>query len=125
MFSIPINPKLNEQQFKDFYEFLKENKDVIYDLYFTSRMPPFIQDAMGDVFNINDTAPIEAALYIQKSLGIKVSATFNNTLVRPSQDNLDLFIHNFKFLYDAGVRSATIPHTTWILTGQIQKAFPE
>lgn len=103
MFSIPINPKLNEQQFKDFYEFLKENKDVIYDLYFTSRMPPFIQDAMGDVFNINDTAPIEAALYIQNSLGIKVSATFNNTLVRPSQDNLDLFIHNFKFLYDAGV----------------------
>lgn len=125
MFSIPINPKLNEKQFGDFISFLQENRDVIYDLYFTSRMPPFIQDAMGDVFDINDTSPIQAALYIQQTLGIPVSATFNNTLVRPSQDNLDLFIRNFKMLYDAGVRSATIPHTSWVLTGQIQKEFPE
>lgn len=125
MFSIPINFKLNEKQFKEFYDFLSEHKDVIHDLYFTSRMPPFVQDAMGDVFDINDTAPIEAALYIQNTLGITVSATFNNIMVRPSQENLDLFIHNFKMLYDAGVRSATIPHTHWIATGQIQKAFPE
>lgn len=125
MFSIPINPKLSQNQFEEFYKFLEENRDQIYDLYFTSRMPPFVQDAMGDVFDINNTAPIEAAVYIQKTLGIPVSATFNNIMVRPSQENLDLFILNFQLLYDMGVRSATIPHTHWVATGQIQRAFPE
>lgn len=125
MFSIPINAKLSQQEFQIFYQFLAENKDVIYDLYFTSRMPPFVQDAMGDVFDITNTAPIETAIFIQESLGIKVSATFNNTLVRPNQENLDLFIRNFQSLYDLGVRSATIPHTHWLMTGQIQSAFPE
>ncbi|NBP00984.1 MAG: hypothetical protein EBU90_12775 [Proteobacteria bacterium] len=125
MFSIPINPKLSQEEFQKFYKFVAENKDVIYDLYFTSRMPPFIQDAMGDVFDISNTGPIETALFIQESLGVKVSATFNNTLVRPNQENLDLFIHNFKQLYNAGIRSATIPHTHWLMTGQIQKEFPD
>lgn len=125
MFSVPLNIKLNQEQFDQFYLFLKEYRAFIYDVYFTSRMPPFVMDAMGDVFDINDPGPIEAALYIQKSLGIPISATFNNTLVRPSQENLDLFISNFKLLYDAGVRSATIPHTHWMATGQIQRAFPE
>lgn len=125
MFSVPINPKLDPKQFQEFYDFLKDHKEFIYDLYFTSRMPPFVQDAMGDVFDINNTAPIEAALHIQRTLGIPVSATFNNTLVRPSQENLDLFISNFRMLYAAGVRSATIPHTHWVMTGQLQKEFPE
>jgi len=125
MFSIPINPKLNEKQFFEFYNFCKEYKPFIYDLYFTCRMPPFVQDAMGDVFVTDIEAPIENAINIQNSLGIRISATFNNTLVRPSQENLDLFIHNFKQLYDYGIRSATIPHTHWVATGQIQKAFPE
>ena len=125
IFSIPINPKLNEKQFEKFYDFCKEYKPYIYDLYFTCRMPPFIQDAMGDIIISDPIAPIEAALFIQDTLGIRVSATFNNILIRPSQSNLDLFIQNFKQLYDAGIRSATIPHTHWIATGQIQKAFPE
>jgi hypothetical protein len=125
MFSIPINPKLTPEEFQKFYQFCKDHKSVIYDLYFTCRMPPFVQDAMGDVFDISDTAPIEAALYMRDSLGIKISATFNNIIVRPSQENLDLWVHNFRQLYDAGVRSATIPHTHWVATGQIQKAFPE
>lgn len=125
MFSIPINPKLTPQQFETFYNFCQEYKDYIYDLYFTCRMPPFIQDAMGDVIVSNEFAPIETALHIQESLGIPVSATFNNILIRPTQDTLDLFIQNFQQLYDAGVRSATIPHTHWVATGQIQKQFPE
>lgn len=124
MFSIPINPKLTETEFYTFYEFCKNYKHLIYDLYFTSRMPPFAQDAMGDVFD-DPTQPIEVALHIQNSLGIPVSATFNNIMVRPSQQNLNLFIQNFQQLYDAGVKSATIPHTHWLATGQIQKAFPE
>lgn len=127
MFSIPLNQKLNEEQFNQFYNFLKEHKDVIYDVYFTSRMPPFTQDAMGDIITIQQDAYdiIRTALYIQESLGIRVSATFNNITVPPTQKNLDLFIQNFKQLYDAGIRSATIPHTHWIATKQIQKSFPE
>lgn len=125
MFSIPINPKLNEKQFAEFYEFCKEYKPFIYDLYFTCRMPPFVQDAMGDVFVNDSNITIEQALALQQSLGIKISAVFNNTLVRPSQENLDLFVHNFRQLYRAGISSATIPHTHWLATGQIQKVFPK
>lgn len=127
MFSIPINQKLSEPQFNEFYKFCSEYKPHIYDLYFTSRMPPFTQDAMGDIIPIQQDAyfAIETALHIQNTLGIRVSATFNNIKVPPTQKNLDLFIQNFKQLYDAGIRSATIPHTHWVATGQIQKAFPE
>ena len=127
MFSIPLNQKLNEQQFAEFYEFCSKYKHLIYDIYFTCRMPPFVQDAMGDIIPVYEDAYsiIDTALYIQNSLGIKVSATFNNIKVPPTQKNLDLFIKNFKSLYNAGVRSATIPHTHWVATGQIQKEFPE
>lgn len=125
MFSIPINPKLNEKQFYEFVEFCTKYKSYIYDLYFTCRMPPFVQDAMGDVFISDPYASIEAALQIQETTGIRISATFNNTLVKPTQQNLDLFISNFSQLYQSGIRSATIPHTHWVATGQIQKHFPE
>ncbi len=127
MFSLPINAKLTEDQFQEFYQFCSDHKEHIYDLYFTSRMPPFTQDAMGDIITISSDAihAIEAALYIQQTLGIRVSATFNNIKVPPTQKNLDLFISNFSQLYNAGIRSATIPHTHWVATGQIQKAFPE
>jgi hypothetical protein len=125
MFSIPINPKISDKQFYELVDFCNEYKPYIYDLYFTCRMPPFVQDAMGDVFVTDPYASIEAALEIQQRTGIRISATFNNTLIRPSQQNLDLFINNFKQLYDAGIRSATIPHTHWVATKQIQKHFPE
>ena len=87
-------------------------------------MPPFLQDAMGDVFE-NSMDLIDVALKLQDATGIRMSATFNNTLVPITQENLDIFITNFQVLYDAGIRSVTIPHTHWVATGQIQKAFPE
>ena len=124
IFSVPINPKLSENEFYSFLEFLHKYKHLIYDLYFTSRVAPFSQDAMGDVM-ADPTPAIEAAMYIQATTGIRISATFNNVNVRPSQQALDVFIHNFEPLYNAGIRSATIPHTHWVATGQIQKAFPE
>ena len=124
MFSIPLNPKLNNFQLNYFNEFCKEHKKLIYDIYFTCRINPFVQDAMGDVFKSDTFDLISVALKIQEQTGIKISATFNNIQVRPDQSNLDLFIKNFKPLYEAGIHSATIPHTSWILTGQIQKAFP-
>ncbi len=127
IFSIPFNPKLTEQQFNNFYAFCSEYKDWIADIYFTSRIAPFNQDAMGDIFIIEEDRQslIENALNIQAHLGISVSATFNNTTVPPTQKNLDTFIKNFKPLYDAGIRNATIPHTHWMATGQIKAAFPE
>ena len=128
MFSVPLNPKLNEKQMSDFIQFLKEYKQHIYDFYFTCRIPPFTQDAMGDVFEGQEEDYdylINLALYVQSETGVLASAVFNNTEVRPSQQNLDLFIQSFASVYNAGIRSATIPHTHWMATGQIKKAFPE
>lgn len=128
MFSVPLNPKLNEKQMSDFIQFLKEYKQYIYDFYFTCRIPPFTQDAMGDVFEGQEEDYdylINLALYVQSETGVLASAVFNNTEVRPSQQNLDLFIKSFTSVYDAGIRSATIPHTHWMATGQIKKAFPD
>ena len=127
MFSVPINQKLSEEQFHEFVSFCHKYKDYIYDLYFTCRMPPFTLDAMGDIIKTQADViqVIETALHIQKITGIKVSATFNNIQVQPSQENLDLFLNNFEQLYAAGVRSATIPHTHWVATKQIQMRFPE
>ena len=110
-----------------FIPFLLRHNNLIYDLYFTSRMPPFEQDAMGDVFVSTQSAQdaVANALYILEKTMIPLSATFNNIWVRPDQKNLDTFIKNFKFLYDNGVRCATIPHTSWVSTGQIQREYPE
>ena len=128
MFSIPLNPKLKPNQLEDFLKFLEEYKAYIYDFYFTCRIPPFTQDAMGDIFiggEEDHKYLIDLALYIQKTLGITASAVFNNIEVRPSQENLDLWIENFKPLYEKGIRSVTIPHTHWLATGQIKKNFPD
>ena len=127
IFSIPLNPKLNKEQYDQFFNFLKEYKDWIRDVYFTCRIAPFTQDAMGDVFVIetDSYSAIQAALNIQRTLDIPISATFNNIQVAPSQKNLDLWIKNFKPLYDAGIVNVTIPHTHWMATGQIKAAFPK
>lgn len=127
IFSIPFNPKLSPEQFEEFYNFCQTYKDWIADIYVTIRIPPFNQDAMGDHFaSTNDyVSLIENAINLQTHLGIPVSATFNNIEVRPTQKNLDLFIQNFKPLYDAGIKVVTIPHTHWMATGQIKSAFPE
>lgn len=127
IFSVPLNPKLSEKDYFAFLGFLKEYKDWIYDVYFTSRIPPFTQDAMGDVFADPKDAEfaILAARNIQETLGISISATFNNIQVPPTQKNLDLWIENFRPFYEAGIHSVTIPHTHWVATGQIKEAFPK
>ena len=126
-FSIPLNPKLSETQFKDFVEFIKEHKPYIYDVYFTCRIPPFSQDAMGDVFITDQDVGFlnDVAIYLQNETGVSVSATFNNIEIRPDQQNLDLWIENFRPLYEAGVRSCTLPHTHWMMTGQVKSNFPD
>ena len=126
-FSIPLNPKLDYEGFtQKFIPFLEKYKDYVYDIYFTCRIPPFDQDAMGDVFAVDDWKIIsENAIEIQNNLGIPVSATFNNINVPPTYSNLKTFVEHFRPLYDAGVRIVTLPHTIWMLNGLIQKEFPE
>ena len=125
VFSLPINPKLSEEFVTNtFLPFLKEYREYVLDLYFTCRIPPFDQDAMGDCFTVNE-ALIESACYISNQSDIPLSATFNNIWVRPDQKNLDLWIKEFAPVYNSGVRVVTLPHTTWVSTGQIQAAFPE
>ena len=66
---------------------------------------------MGDIFagGAEDANfLIDAALYVQNSTGIQISATFNNTMVRPDQKNLETWIENFRSLYERGVRSCKI-----------------
>ena len=127
VFSLPINPKL-DKQFTDgiFIPWLTKYKPYIKDLYFTCRMPPFTQDAMGDTFAGDISQLVFNALVISRETEIPISATFNNIYVRPDQEGLDLFIHNFRQIYENyNVRIATIPHTTWVASGQIQSAFPD
>ena len=125
VFSLPINPKLSEEFVTNtFLPFLKEYREYILDLYFTCRIPPFEQDAMGDTF-LSPDALIESACYISNQSDIPLSATFNNIWVRPDQKNLDLWIKEFAPVYNSGVRVVTLPHTSWVSTGQIQAAFPE
>ena len=127
VFSLPINPKL-DKQFTDgiFIPWLTKYKAYIKDLYFTCRMPPFTQDAMGDVFAGDISQLVFNSLVISRETEIPISATFNNIYVRPDQEGLDLFIHNFRQIYENyNVRIATIPHTTWVSSGQIQSAFPD
>ena len=105
VFSLPINPKFNPQFIETkFLDFLKINKDYIFDLYFTCRMPPFTQDAMGELFMSQDMEMdvIGMAQWLSDESGIPISATFNNIYVRPDEKNLKTWITNFKELYDLG-----------------------
>ena len=96
MFSIPLNPKLTNEQLQQFVDFCNKHKQVIRDIYFTCRMPPFMQDAMGDVFLSDTTDLIDVALKIQQQTGIRISATFNNTEVRPNTRQFRLMDYEFQ-----------------------------
>ena len=127
VFSLPINPKIDSKYAETvFVPWLKRYKDYIYDLYFTCRMPPFEQDSMGDVFQ-GDVRQLfyNAQAISEDAGGIPLSATFNNIYIRPDMEHLDLFVKNFHQLYAQGIKIATIPHTSWVSTGILQKEFPE
>lgn len=126
IFSVPLNPFLTQEYFMgNLLPFLHKHKDYIYDIYFTSRIPPFTQDAMGGFIRAEDRDTVcQNALEIQNQIGIQVSATFNNINVSPRYDNYQLFVDSFRELYNQGVRSATIPHAHWVALG-LKKQFPD
>jgi len=127
IFSVPLNPKLELDTFEnEFLPWLDQHKDYIYDVYFTCRLAPFDQDAMGDVFRRGDwRALVNNAMVIQEVLNIPLSATFNNYSIAPTTKNLQTFVESFRPLYESGIRTVTIPHTIWMLQGVIQREFPE
>ncbi len=119
IFSVPLNPKLDLDTFEnEFLPWLDSHKDYIYDIYFTCRLAPFDQDAMGDVFRRGDwRGLVNNAMVIQEELKIPLSATFNNYSVAPTTKNLQTFVESFRPLYEAGIKTVTIPHTIWMLQG--------
>lgn len=128
VFSLPINPKMDERfMLETFVPFLNLNHQYIRDLYFTCRIPPFIQDAMGDVYTESEMyqATTINALKVAELSDLPLSATFNNIHVDPSMDNLRTWCQYFQPIYDAGVRIVTLPHTHWVASGMIQKIFPD
>tara|TARA_B100000427_G_scaffold203348_1_gene169119 strand:- start:3673 stop:5292 length:1620 start_codon:yes stop_codon:yes gene_type:complete len=89
-------------------------------------MPPFTQDSMGDVFQGDVRQLYYNAKAISEDAGdIPLSATFNNIYIRPDIEQLDLFVKNFAQLYEQGIKTITLPHTSWVSTGILQKEFPE
>lgn len=126
-FSIPYFPGLSPTEINEmFIPFLIRNKPVINDVYITCRIPPFTQDAMGTKFTDSDNdILITNALAIQEATGIPVSATFNNIHVSPRYTNYLIFIEKFKPLYERGIRSVTLPFTSWLLWEDLKKAFPD
>ena len=96
IFSFPLNPFLTANQLKkETVPFLQKNKELIYDIYFTCKIPPFMQDAMGIVVEQENRKTIFSdAIIIQQMTGIPVSATFNNVGVAPTDANLEIFIEN-------------------------------
>ena len=131
IFSLAYFPKLSEDYIKNrFLPFLKTHKEYIFDIYFTSLIPPFDDDGMGSAIEFKDTQKeslkiLNFMLSIQKNLGIKVSATYNSIKVDPTAKNLKIFIENFKPLYEKGLRSITIPHYHWMASGILKREFPE
>jgi len=126
MFSVPLNPYMTKEDYENVFKpFLIKYKDWIYDVYFTIRIPPFMQDAMGAVFNDENQLVqlFNNALALQEETGIRVSGTFNNILIPPTWENLEIFISNLRYLYEAGLRSITQPHNHWVYF--LKKEFPD
>ncbi len=127
--TLSVSPMATGQNFfrnENILSLFRLYSDLIYDINFTCRIPPFHTDAHG-VFidSALNRAHLEDMLFLRDQLKIKVSPVFNNIYVPPVIENLELFIENFKPLYDRGIRSITQPHSLWMRFGLLQKHFPD
>ena len=127
LFSLPINPTLSEEDFNEIIKpFIEDNKDFIYDFYATIRISPFDGDAMfGSEKSLSNDELIEQALMYQNLFDIPVTATFNDKFISPSLVNRELWIKNFKPLYEKGIKRVILPFQHWLLDGRIRREFPE
>lgn len=125
-FSVPLWPGLNPKEVEEIVvPFLEECGDLISDLYFTSRIPPFNSDAMGGIIVPEERLTVmKNALVISRHFDIPLSATFNDITLSPSIKNYKTFVENFKLLYNEGIKVVTIPHTSWLRFG-LKYEFPD
>ena len=127
IFSLPVNPFIDESFLTNtLIPFLDLNHKFIFDVYCTARISPFDTDAMGA--NLDKDSVKEQILFYSdfySQWNIPVTAVFNNISVNISNENLELFIKNFRELYDNGIKSIILPFEHWVLTGKLQKEFPE
>ena len=126
IFSLPINPYMDENYFnKTFIPFLELNHLYIFDMYMTAHIAPFNTDAMGGMFDDKSLLEqLDFYQYICQDYNIPITAVFNNISVDMTIENLDIFIENFKPLYDNGIHRIILPFEHWVLTGKLQKEFP-
>jgi hypothetical protein len=125
MFNLPINPFLNKKDTMGTYiPFLKKHKNLIESVYFTCRIPPFMNDSMGVIIDDDEAVKtVKQGLFIQNETGILATAVFNAPNISPCMDNLKIFIKNFAPLYEAGIKSMTLIQAHW--AGFVKKEFPK
>ena len=130
-FTISVSPSLNRANLKiltseAILNRLRKNSDRINEINFTCHIPPFMQDAHGVYLSdAENEIHLGEMIEIQEKTGILVSPVFNNIYTANTYRNLELFIDNFKRLYDLGIRSVSIPHIIWLKMGLLRKTFPE
>lgn len=116
-----------------YYKLLKnssqEYRDEISDIYISI---PFTcgEISYGDCMSASSTKEhTEYLLKINNELGINISLTFNEIPADPRIINtpeiFDAFVKHIKMFYDKGVRMCTISDTHMMVTGRLQKEFPE
>lgn len=128
LFSLPFNSLLTKREVQERYlPFVKRYREFLYDIYFSISLPPFVNDAMGqgEINASRNRDIVRFLLSVQEHSGVEISATFNNVSVSPDWKNMELFIGNFRRYYEMGIRSVTLPHMHWMLSGEIKRAFPK
>jgi len=130
-FSLSISPSFSRSNLKmlvsdSFVGRIKRNADKIFDLIFTCHIEPFMVDAHGVFLTEAENAiHLRHMAKLQEKTGIPVSPVFNNIHVPNTYENLELFVENFKPIYDMGIKSMTMPHMLWMKMGLLQKTFPD
>jgi hypothetical protein len=87
----------------EFVAFLSECKEVIYDFYFTCRIAPFTQDAMGDVWQRTYKVLANMSERLDYA-GKDDKKKFNDTLVGNVKDMVNL-LTKFNITGDAKMES--------------------
>lgn len=130
-FTISLSPgltrgNLNILSSRNTIDLLNKFKHRIHDINFTYHMEPFLVDAHGVYLSeIEQRAHFSEIVNIQEKTGIVVTPVFNNIYTPNTRETLDVFIKNFRKIYELGIRSISVPHILWMKIGRLYKEFPD
>lgn len=125
IFSLPFFNSITMDAFDKVYiPFIEKYKDYIFDIYVTTNIDPFDQDAMTMGRGITNEIIDPRVLYLNKKFDIPLSATFNNICIPPTREILNIFLRNLEYVYDFGIRNITVPLIHWVKYGDFKKKFP-